>query len=261
MKYSDLLKGYIKNSRLTLEEICKQLEQEGLSMSREHLSRLQNGKTPPTSDELNRALAKITGGNAEELIMASFIEKAPPEVKKLLEEGSKQREASQLIRKLNDYIDYYLNFGTISDDILGSIHEIVGDMKEFDIDFYMLKKDPVSSYKSIIVKLTIYLLTQDQQPEKNNKDPKTMDEVMKSFMDDIYERSEIYRAAHNGMLLLSQNETDGTIKSIGNDIDKQTKDKLSFFTELESDLGLDLTDPNVQKKLKRAAKIIFSDED
>ncbi|MGR6127893.1 hypothetical protein PPOLYM_03501 [Paenibacillus polymyxa] len=87
MKYSDLLKEYIKKSRLTLEEICSRLEKEGLSMSREHLSRLQNGKTPPTSDELNRAIAKVTGGDAEELIMAAYIEKAPDFVKQKIQVG------------------------------------------------------------------------------------------------------------------------------------------------------------------------------
>ncbi|GAB6990889.1 helix-turn-helix domain-containing protein [Paenibacillus pini] len=46
-----------------------------------------------------------------------------------------------------------------------------------------------------------------------------------------------------------------------NDIKNETAQKIHFFESLESDLGLDLTDPEVQKKLKRAAKIIFSDED
>lgn len=38
-------------------------------------------------------------------------------------------------------------------------------------------------------------------------------------------------------------------------------EKFEFFNNLEKELGLDLSDPEVQKKLKRAAKIIFSDED
>ncbi|QYR20836.1 helix-turn-helix domain-containing protein [Paenibacillus sp. sptzw28] len=37
--------------------------------------------------------------------------------------------------------------------------------------------------------------------------------------------------------------------------------KMQFFEELERDLGIDLTDPSVQKALKRAAKIFFTDED
>ncbi|OAS21166.1 helix-turn-helix domain-containing protein [Paenibacillus oryzisoli] len=37
--------------------------------------------------------------------------------------------------------------------------------------------------------------------------------------------------------------------------------KIQFFEELERELGIDLTDPDVQKMLKRAAKVIFIDED
>lgn len=37
--------------------------------------------------------------------------------------------------------------------------------------------------------------------------------------------------------------------------------KMRFFEELERELRLDLSDPNVQKMLKRAAKVIFTDED
>lgn len=37
--------------------------------------------------------------------------------------------------------------------------------------------------------------------------------------------------------------------------------KLRFFEELESEFNIDLSDPEIQKMLKRAAKIIFTDED
>jgi transcriptional regulator with XRE-family HTH domain len=37
--------------------------------------------------------------------------------------------------------------------------------------------------------------------------------------------------------------------------------KMKFFQELERDLGIDLSDPDVQKMLKRAAKVIFTDKD
>jgi transcriptional regulator with XRE-family HTH domain len=41
----------------------------------------------------------------------------------------------------------------------------------------------------------------------------------------------------------------------------KTDPKLRFFYELERDLGINLSDPQVQKELKRAAKIVFGDED
>jgi hypothetical protein len=37
--------------------------------------------------------------------------------------------------------------------------------------------------------------------------------------------------------------------------------KYKYFVKLEKDLGGDLSDPEVQEKLKRAAKIMFSGEE
>ena len=37
--------------------------------------------------------------------------------------------------------------------------------------------------------------------------------------------------------------------------------RLMFFEELEKELGIDLSDPKIQKKLKEAAKLLFADED
>lgn len=37
--------------------------------------------------------------------------------------------------------------------------------------------------------------------------------------------------------------------------------KMQFLEELERELGVNLADPNIQKMLKRAAKVLFSDED
>lgn len=44
-------------------------------------------------------------------------------------------------------------------------------------------------------------------------------------------------------------------------ISSELQAKFVFFEDLEKRLGLDLSDPAVQKKLKRAAQIIFSEED
>jgi len=37
--------------------------------------------------------------------------------------------------------------------------------------------------------------------------------------------------------------------------------RIRFFEELERELGIDLTDPDIQKMIKKAAKLLFSDED
>lgn len=61
-------------------------------------------------------------------------------------------------------------------------------------------------------------------------------------------------AVHEKQVSYEVNQSDKTM-------DEETQRKINFFKKLETDLGLDLSDPEIQKKLKRAAKIIFSDED
>jgi repressor LexA len=79
--YAELLRTYIKNSRLTLDEISEKLEEKGLTASKQYLSKLQNGKTAPASEKLNQALAEITDGDAHALILLAYLEKAPEEIK------------------------------------------------------------------------------------------------------------------------------------------------------------------------------------
>jgi repressor LexA len=81
-KYSELLKEYIKDSGLTLLEIAEGLKEFNFNISKGYISQLQNGKTErPATDELTRALCKVLNADAEKLLTAALIEKAPPEIK------------------------------------------------------------------------------------------------------------------------------------------------------------------------------------
>ncbi|MGO4697693.1 LexA family transcriptional regulator [Paenibacillus sp. 2TAB26] len=82
MTYHQMLKSYIAQSGLTLHDISKELTNFGFNISKGYISQLQNGKTDrPATDDLTRALAKVTGGNIEQLLTASFLERAPEEIK------------------------------------------------------------------------------------------------------------------------------------------------------------------------------------
>ena len=111
MNYSDLLKKYIKDSRLTLDEISEKLNSYNLSASKQYLSKLQNDKLPPASESLNRAIAEITGGDPEELIVAAYLEKAPEEVKKRINVEEQPKESNHTettdeeLEKLLDHPD------------------------------------------------------------------------------------------------------------------------------------------------------------
>lgn len=67
----------------------------------------------------------------------------------------------------------------------------------------------------------------------------------------------------NELLLLAGFAPEEEIELISKTAPQTSDDeakKLSFFRDLEINLGVDLTDPEIQKQLKKAAKIIFSKE-
>lgn len=117
MRYKDLLKEYIKQSRLTLDEISAKLNKYGLTASKQYLSKLQNGKTPPASEKLNKALAEITGGDSNKLIWAGYIEKAPEDIKKIahfLLDETVVEKGIKLLKKYPDFFDRHEeNWGNI----------------------------------------------------------------------------------------------------------------------------------------------------
>jgi transcriptional regulator with XRE-family HTH domain len=84
MKYSDLLTSYIEKSGLSLGELSSKLSEKGISADRSYISKLKNGAKPPASEELSKALAKITGGDPDRLIWLAYVEKAPTEIKETL---------------------------------------------------------------------------------------------------------------------------------------------------------------------------------
>lgn len=61
------------------------LDEKGVRIDRSYISMLRNNRTKnPASDEINRALAEITGGDPDKLVYAAYIEKAPKELKEKL---------------------------------------------------------------------------------------------------------------------------------------------------------------------------------
>lgn len=94
--YAELLASYIENSGLSIGEIARRMDEEkGVKADRSYISMLKNGKTKnPASEEINRAIAEVTGGDPDKLILAGYIEKAPQEVK-------------DYIKNYADHIDSY----------------------------------------------------------------------------------------------------------------------------------------------------------
>lgn len=106
MNYSELVDEYIKKSGLSLGEISrKMLEEKGIKADRSYISKLRNDPKYPASDEINRALSEITGGDPDKLIWASYLEKAPEKVKQVLKNIKNVNDVNNIARYLDKVID------------------------------------------------------------------------------------------------------------------------------------------------------------
>jgi SOS-response transcriptional repressor LexA len=84
LDYKSLLRKYIEKSGLSLSVIETRMKERGLSTNKAYISKLQTGKRPPAGDEINTALAELTGGDPEKLNWYAYVEKAPAIVKESL---------------------------------------------------------------------------------------------------------------------------------------------------------------------------------
>jgi transcriptional regulator with XRE-family HTH domain len=79
--YQETLARIIKESGLTLREIAEKCREIGIKIDSSYLSKLQTGKQAPASDEINIAIAKICGVDADLLVYEKYMEKVPPYIR------------------------------------------------------------------------------------------------------------------------------------------------------------------------------------
>lgn len=159
MNYANLVDEYIKKSGLSLAAIAEKLQKDkGIKIDRSYISKLRNNPKYPATDEINRALAEVTGGDPEKLVMAAYIERAPEEVKTSLKKVSiyenflkyilenkpldveleNDEEMSEEERKeAIDYVNSPEFLATLDDEELDNfLNDIVDDMYFKDKDTY-----------------------------------------------------------------------------------------------------------------------------
>lgn len=107
-KYSDLLEQFIKNCGISHREVSRRTKEKGVSVSQPYISQLVNGDVNPPSEEVSRILAEVTNGDADELIMAGYVEKAPIEIKNII---AQSRNIDELLKTV---FTFYLKFSDIS---------------------------------------------------------------------------------------------------------------------------------------------------
>ncbi|MFS1513601.1 hypothetical protein VQL36_14335 [Chengkuizengella sp. SCS-71B] len=145
MNYSELFNKYIKKSGLSWAEITRRLHDEkNIKIDRSYISMLKNGKTKyPASDEINRAIAEITRCDPNKLVMAGYHERAPIEVKEVLDKTifyekllkrillktqNFDKETQELINKFSNLVPRELD-------------DSISEKKEIDVsDEFLFKK-------------------------------------------------------------------------------------------------------------------------
>jgi len=80
VKYTEILKANIMASDLSLAQIARRLEKNGINIDKSYLSKLQNGKIPPAGERINDAIAEVLGIDKLELKVAAYREKIPQDV-------------------------------------------------------------------------------------------------------------------------------------------------------------------------------------
>lgn len=85
MAYSDFLANTIKNSKKSLRQISMECKNKyDVKATASYLSKLQTGGQTPASDNVNTAIAKVCGINPDDLLFEANLERAPEDVKKLV---------------------------------------------------------------------------------------------------------------------------------------------------------------------------------
>lgn len=85
MTYRELLAHYLAAARLNTNQAARLCAERGCPVHRTYLSKILNGRLPPPSAEVSRALAEICGQDPEALVVAGYLEKAPGPVRRLLD--------------------------------------------------------------------------------------------------------------------------------------------------------------------------------
>ncbi len=136
MAYSDFLADIIKNSKKSLRQISLECKNKyDVKVTASYLSKLQTGGQTPASDNVNIAVAKVCGVNPDDLLFEANLERAPEDVKKLVNTMINFIKGMYLsfkginktnIPEIDNEIDKYLNMNN---------RQFINAMLENDIDF------------------------------------------------------------------------------------------------------------------------------
>lgn len=111
-KYHEIVKDYIKSSKMSLSEITEKLNNLGIQSDKFYLSKLQNGKVTPAEESFNRAFAIVTNNDPDPLVFSSYIERTPDDVKQMIMQID---QFSNLLENLINNLNSTLNLKDLLD--------------------------------------------------------------------------------------------------------------------------------------------------
>lgn len=81
MPYYKMLKKVISKTNYTQEEIAKQCEELGVTISKSYINKIINDKLPAPTEDVSRAIAKACNCDERLLVLEGYLDKAPKEIK------------------------------------------------------------------------------------------------------------------------------------------------------------------------------------
>lgn len=259
MSYKEALAKMIKKSGLSLRAVAERCSAMQVSVSASYLSQLQTGKLAPPSEEVNRAIAKVCGGNANDLILLGFLDRAPEIVKeyflvmsnlnkdmlKALSERSiftsKEYDIEQIdeIQRLFNSVSVFEQFKraakyTTDLDYQGLLHSktLLKYEKDSEVEYSFMKDDSMEPLipENAMLKFEPYLEFDEEKKRTKRMSPKNRDIVRTTYMDkgEKYTVVRRYQKNDNVVLLIPEN-TEYDVIIIQEDLDTVLFEKLVLY--------------------------------
>ena len=86
MSYGKLLQKIIADANLTYKEVAEKCTANGKKIDPSYISKLVNGKIISPSDQITKMIAEVCGVNPNKLIIEGYVDKAPNEIKKFIDD-------------------------------------------------------------------------------------------------------------------------------------------------------------------------------
>jgi len=163
-KYADLLDKSINETNLSLTEISKRCEDEGIKVTVSYLSKLRNRKMPPPSFKITAALAKVLNANVEKLLAAGIYDNqiqniiGVEEALKIAKPEYTQFQIKERTEGIVHRPEMVLNsvFSHYTSDFYESEEEAYKDMHEaYDAHLNVLTEETTAQYSTLSANMLI----------------------------------------------------------------------------------------------------------